>query len=257
MGDDGSTSLPGTGTLREVLLRRFEEQKVISEQFVPQDLTCPVCRSRFQAIQPKSTVVRPRRGEEYNRFLYTEYDGPNPNHYSVAVCPTCLYAAYTRDFEDVAAKQALLNDMPARRERLGEFKFAGLRDHATVQASYELALRCYEHHRRSRYGLQAAVLLQMAWLAQETGRLDEVEAYLAQAYANYQRAYAQEKATSVEGEIRLTYILGLLAVQVGTPDEAVRWFEETTRHPEIGKHPEMGRRARERWHELRHAGQVV
>ena len=228
---------------------------MIAEQFVTQDLTCPVCRSRFQSLQPKTTAIRPRRGAAYDRIMYTEYDGPNPNHYSVVVCPTCLYAAYGRDFDDPTAKQALLADLPARRERWGDLDFTGVRSRAVVQASYELAAHCYEYRRRTRRGSQAALRLQMAWLAQEAGNQADAEARLAEAYVDYQRAYAEEKSTSVEGEIRLTYILGLLAVQAGNPDEAVHWFEETTKHREIAKHPEMQRRARERWHDLRQAQQ--
>jgi uncharacterized protein (DUF2225 family) len=252
VGLDASTSLSDSDGQRQAA-RRSEEQKIIAEQFVSLDLACPVCKSKFETLQTKMSAVRPRRGGEYDQFMYTEYDGPNPNHYSVAVCPSCLYAAYAKEFEEAPVRQKALADLQTRTQRWGEYRFAGLRDFATVQASFELAVHCCEYRRHGRYGQQAALRLQMAWLSHERGQQEDVQIHLTQAYEDYQHAYAEEQAASVVGEIRLTYILGLLSMQLGNAGDAVHWFEQTTKHREIGKHPEMQRRARERWHELRNA----
>ena len=253
MADSLSASFPGAGSSHGVPSDRGQEQDPVAEQFVSVDLTCPACKSRFSTLQPKTTAIRPRRGKEYDEFLYTEYDGPNPSHYSVLVCPACLYAAYKGDFDDLAARVAIQADKQARKEQWGNHTFTGLRDGATAQASYELAVRCYEHHRRRRLSMQGALHLEMAWLAYEEGDRDKAQSYMMQAYSDYSRSYAEEAAASVEGELRRTYILGLLAAQLGNPGEALTWLEATTKQPDLKKYPEMERRVRGRWSALREA----
>jgi uncharacterized protein (DUF2225 family) len=249
---------PAGGHLRDIVLRRYQQKRMMAEHFVSVELLCPACRSAFNTLQLRTMSIRPVRGEDYDEFLLSEFNGPNPNHYAVTVCPDCLFAAYTEDVTDLGcmAKAPIQADAPARQqsEEWKRHTYTGLRDHAAAQASLELALHCYGFRKRNRHALQGALHMQMAWLAHETGHPDAERVYVHLAYQDFNQAYSEETATTAKDEVRQTYILGLLAQQLDLPAEALRWFQETIKHPDIEKLPEWERRARARWLEIRQRG---
>lgn len=230
-----------------------EDVSLDERQFIAKRIVCPVCKTEFKAWQPRITALRIKR--EHSEMLYTEYEGPNPNHYSVVVCPECLYASYENDFSEVSGmtKERLRADTEERRRLFPAFDFRGKRSTDAVQASYELALHCYSLRRRSRYGLQAALYLQMAWLAREVRQPETERKYLELALEHYRQSYLHEKPSTTKDEIKQTFLIGDLSLKLGQYDEAVRWFQETVKHPHISQFPELERRTRERWSEARAA----
>ncbi len=93
----------------------------------------------------------------------------------------------------------------------------------------------------------------MAWLAREMHQPSPEREYLELALEHYRQSYAQESRGTAKDQIRQTCLIGDLAFQLGQYSEAVRWFEETVKHPAIGQFPELERRSRERWSEARAA----
>ncbi|NOZ05042.1 MAG: DUF2225 domain-containing protein [Chloroflexi bacterium] len=218
-------------------------------EFIAKPLSCPACSAKFKALQVRTTAIRPRRQES---DFYTEYDGPNPAHYTVWVCPHCKYASYRYDFRELTGR-ARINiraDAAKRKEAFADYEFQGIRDLATTHASYELAGRCYRI-RKSRIAMQAALYLHRAWLAREQHLEEEEKNYLELARDHYTQSYAKEKARTEKDEIRQCYFIGDLSLRLGLYKEAVRWFQEVTTHPAIGEYPGLARRARERWADAR------
>ncbi len=218
-------------------------------EFIAKPLSCPACGAKFKALQVRTTAIRPRRKES---DFYTEYDGPNPAHYTVWVCPHCLYASYRYDFRELTGR-ARINiraDAAKRKQEFADFDFQGTRDIVTTHASYELARRCY-HIRKSRIAMQAALYLHEAWLSREQHLPKEEEKYLRLARDHYLLSYTKEKARTKKDEVKQCYFIGDLSLRLGLYKEAVRWFQEVTNHPEIGEYPGLARRARERWTDAR------
>ncbi len=221
------------------------------KDFIEKPMTCPACRFAFQAMQLRTAAIRPR--QKYSDF-YTEYDGPNPAHYTVWVCPRCLYASYRYNFKDLAgpARNRIRADEASRQAEHAGYDFSGLRDRETVRTSYKLALRCYEI-RRKRIAYRSALYLHLAWLAREVQDTEKETQWLKQALEHYQQSYAKERARSTKDEIKQTYFIGDLSMQLGRYQEAIRWFHETVNHPAIGEYPGLARRARGRWADAREA----
>ncbi|MFQ5473734.1 MAG: DUF2225 domain-containing protein [Dehalococcoidia bacterium] len=223
-----------------------------ADEYLAGDVPCPACNVGFQAVQVRTTALRPRR--QLSDF-YTEYDGPNPAHYAVWVCRSCLYASYRYNFRELAghARNRIRADEARRKAEYGGYDFEGLlRDRETVQASYELAIRCYEI-RRARIAYRAALYLHLAWLAREAQDTEQERHWLELALKHYQQSYTKEQARSTKDEIKQTYFIGDLSLQLGRYQEAVRWFHETVSHPAIGEYPGLARRARSRWADAREA----
>ncbi len=221
------------------------------DRYIAREVTCPACRTRFEALQVRTAAILPRK---LHSDFYTEYDGPNPAHYTVWVCPNCLYASYRYNFKDLAglARDRIRADEAGRKAGYGDYEFTGLRDRKTVRASYELAIRCYEI-RRERIAYRAALYLHLAWLAREIQDTEQERKLLALALDHYKQSYTKERARTEKDEIKQTYFIGDLSLQLGQYQEAVRWFHETVNHPAIGEYPGLARRARARWADAREA----
>jgi len=219
--------------------------------FIGKPVTCPACDTKFTALQVRTTALRPRRQQS---DFYTVYDGPNPAHYTVWVCPDCLYASYRYDFDELGrvSRPRIRKDEAERKKLFGHLDFRGTRDITTVKATYELAMRCYRI-RRSRIAMQAALHLHVAWLAREQHQAEEERHYMELAREYYMKSYANERARTEKDEIRQTFFIGDLSLRLGLYKEAVRWFQESVNHPAIGEYPGLARRARERWADAREA----
>jgi uncharacterized protein len=222
------------------------EMSDLLDKFIVKTINCPACDDPFQTYYVRTAALRPKRRDS---DFYVEWDGLNPEHYVVQVCPTCLYAAYRSDFGTLneESRARMRGDAGERRERFGVHGFSGIRNVAAVQASYELALRCYAVRQYRRYAIYASLCLHMAWLAREMRASDREKHYLNLALNYYQKSYTHDKLHDPEGEIRQTYLIGELSLQLGHLDEAIHWFNETVKHPEIDKSPGLESRARERW----------
>ncbi len=220
-------------------------------QFFAEAVTCPVCRTKFTSLHIRSNTLRPK--EQHSDF-HIEYYGASPNHYLVQVCPNCFYASYRPDFAKVYGhtRKLLQEDEETRKMQFGHYDFSGLRSPEIVQTSYELALHCYQLRKTKRIGLQASLYLHMAWLAREENQPEQERRYLESALEKYSQAFAHDVGNLPKDEIKQTYLLGDLSLQLGQPAEAVRWFQTGLRHSAIKEYPGLARRIRARWEDARH-----
>ena len=113
-----------------------------------------------------------------------------------------------------------------------------------------LALRCYDM-RGVAPRRRAEILHRLAWLAREQGEEALERRYLARAREAYEAMYEEDTTLSDAAAIRVSYLLGELAYRLGQREEAIRWFERTSRMEGIDSHREMQRLLHDRWIDAR------
>ncbi|MEE9276993.1 MAG: DUF2225 domain-containing protein, partial [Dehalococcoidia bacterium] len=217
--------------------------------FYTERLSCPLCSVEFDATRVRTSALNATRRES---DLRTIYDGVNPVHYSIYVCPNCQYAAYEDDWSTVRAeeREQLLADTAARRRAAMDYSFEGERDGNTVMVSYLLALRSYDL-RAADPRRRGGILQRLAWVARELGNAELEQQYLQIARGDYAQAFETDEELTEGGALTLAYLLGDLALRLEEADEAARWFERAMRMSESKKHPEIARLTRERWADAR------
>lgn len=220
------------------------------KQYYTDSAVCPICRKHFDVFLVRSISLRPKI--QHTDF-HVEYYGASPAHYVVQICPNCLFASYRTDFNKVfgATQSILIEDEARRKELFGIYDFTAERDSATVQASYELGLHCYELRKNTRLGIKASLYLHMAWLAREEGRMVQEQHYMTVAYDLYNQAFSSDPASLPKDDIKQTYLIGDLALRLGHKEEAIQWFQKAMKHPAINEFPGMSRRIRDEWGDIR------
>ncbi|MBN1834654.1 MAG: DUF2225 domain-containing protein [Spirochaetales bacterium] len=158
--------------------------------FSKSPLSCPVCETTFYREDLLSGGGRLIAGELTDELHRTyepskRFGEVHPLVYAVQVCPSCLYAAYPQDFEEIKP-ESIPPLTAATEERAAgvrlmfrdlDFKeYRGLKEGA---AAYFLAMLCYEHFDRHhaptfKQGLSA---LRAAWLLQALHRKHRGENY--------------------------------------------------------------------------------
>ncbi len=164
----------------------MKEAKAKKLTFFSKDTTtCPVCEVSFYREDLLSGSGRLIAGEvtDEMRRLYQpskKFGAVFPLIYPVLVCPNCYYAAYAKDFTEVAtdaeATAKLTNDKSKRLSSadslFGSLNFTDPRGLEEGAASYLFALMCYDHvtKRRSPSIKQAMSALRGAWVCDDLHR---------------------------------------------------------------------------------------
>ncbi|HEY3109516.1 MAG TPA: DUF2225 domain-containing protein, partial [Chloroflexota bacterium] len=213
------------------------------EAFWPKTMKCPVCGKTFQSLQPRDTAVEVASRDS---DLYEHHRGINAMHYGIPVCPSCYYAAYPDDFNqllstEVAAVRAVLDGV---RPRMSGLDFTGFREAAHARAAFELGILCYGA-RRPQYRKVAGLYHRLAWLSRAAGSAEREKAYLATARAGYQSALENNQVGDARTELLLTYLIADLSRRLGEPAEAGRWASMALQHPQIGQHKMIGELAQQ------------
>ncbi|KAB2954318.1 DUF2225 domain-containing protein [Heliorestis acidaminivorans] len=211
--------------------------------FFTQEKTCPICRQIFQATRVRSSFIRIR--ERKADFMII-YDGVNPIHYQIFVCPSCYYASQENNFDSpygdtskVARELFLL--------RQQEPNFLGVRSLPVVLRAFELAIRTAQIS-QAPASVSASLYLKCAWLAREMQDETRSLVFIKESLKLYEKAYASERSVGKMSSSTLSYLIGELYRQIGTYDEAIRWFSRTVMQSSaIKSEPEIERLARDQW----------
>ncbi len=148
--------------------------------FSKNPIECPLCSTKFykeDLLSGRGRLIAGDLSDELRRFYEPsqKYGELLPLIYPVIVCPSCYYAAYAADFEEVSndALRELKEDTDQRIESISiifkELDFTTFRELPEGAASFFLAIRCYDYFRSSFYptfkrGLSS---LRAAWLFDE------------------------------------------------------------------------------------------
>ncbi|MZP28617.1 DUF2225 domain-containing protein [Heliobacterium undosum] len=212
-----------------------------ADAFFTQRKTCPVCGKEFAATRIRSSSIRVK--ERLPDFR-TVFEGINPLHYQVFVCPACQYAALENRFDQVTGDRLQL-----RRGLLDAFSpepdFSGIRTPETALRTFELALRTAQIG-GAPASLQAPLTLRVAWIARDMGWNDLDRRYTEGALRLYEAAFGDDR-NAKSSTVTLMYLIGELYRQLGQYAEAVRWLAKAAMHPDVKKEPEIERLARQQW----------
>ncbi len=202
---------------------------------------CPVSRTRFGALNVRPDVLSVKSRDTDFREVY---GGPNPLWYLVYVCPECRYAAYPDDFAGPSADEIerLRNSTSERGVIGGSCDFAGARGLADGVTAYQLAIASYAMRAENPQRL-GGLYHRLAWLHREAGDADAEMAALRQAVAEYTRA----ASASSPADMTLLYTIGELHLRLGDPSNAIRFFAQTSQHPDFKRQPDIQRLCRDRW----------
>ncbi len=120
------------------------------------DIECPVCHNEFKREELLTGRGRLIAGELTGelRRLYEpshKYGDICPIIYTIVVCPSCYFAAFSQDFDSVPEEiiEVLANESEQRKESIAKIlpsiDFSINRGLKEGAASYYLAISCYEH----------------------------------------------------------------------------------------------------------------
>jgi uncharacterized protein (DUF2225 family) len=214
-------------------------------------MKCPICGKSFQHLQPRDNVVEVAKRDA---DLYEHHRGINTMHYGIPVCPSCFFASYPDDFNQLLSTEVatVKTALDAVKARVSGTDFTGFRDGSQARASFELAILCYGA-RRPAYRKVAGLYHRLAWLAREAGNAERELAYLKTARAGYQSALDNNQVDDARTELLLTYLIGELFRRLGDTAEAAKWTSLALGHPQIGHHKMINDLAQDLRAELRRA----
>lgn len=148
--------------------------------FSKNPIECPLCSTKFykeDLLSGRGRLIAGDLSDELRRFYEPsqKYGELLPLIYPVIVCPSCYYAAYSTDFNEVNndALRELKEDTDQRIESISvifkELDFTTFRDLPEGAASFFLAIRCYDYFDHSFCPTFKCALssLRAAWLFDE------------------------------------------------------------------------------------------
>ncbi len=142
---------------------------------------CPVCDNEFYHEQILSGGGRLIAGElrrDLRRLYETtkKYGDVYPLIYNIVVCPSCLYASFSEDFENIDKKKIddCAEDKGARESYISEIFGAGVdmaadRTLNSGAASYFLAINSYHYHGGATFPTfkKALCSLRLSWVLED------------------------------------------------------------------------------------------
>jgi uncharacterized protein len=214
----------------------------------PKAVECPSCGTRFFAL-----TVHPRKdlpAERESDFHSIYRTSHNPYDYEVWVCPNDLYAALPTEFPTLRFEkrqeiaQSVEQVVGQWRGDVPEFNVD--RTLQLRERSLELALAQYRTRRAPHLRL-AALTHRLAWCARERQDVELENKLLADALECYKSGYTEADMDGAKEELRVQYLCGELSLRLGALDDAVMWFSQALRHPDLKEHPSWERMLRTQW----------
>lgn len=163
---------------------------------------CPVCGHQFhreEMLSGGGRLIAGKLTDELRR-LYEEskkYGRIYPLVYQLTVCPSCLFAAYPKDFPSIneSEKQKLYGSTSARKSAVkkffGNLDFEQDRDIYLGAASYLLAVDCYTMRDKmvAPTFKMALSSIRAAWLFSDLSKMHPDRPYKKLALFFYKKAY--------------------------------------------------------------------
>lgn len=184
-------------------------------------VTCPVCRSSFQA---KSFFAHKLKLVRQDSELRNHYVNFEPLLFGVWVCPDCYYAGLADFFEQVTPRQraVLLAGSAGRRQKFGELGEEG--GSARAVKAHLLVLENLEQIDADP-ARRARVWLRLAWLNDDAGNSEAAARARKKALEMFEKAYfTSTRALTPEQDQQMAYLIGELHARLGNPEESLRYL---------------------------------
>lgn len=210
--------------------------------------TCPVDGTHFEFVRVRTRAVRPAARDTDFHVRYTSVD---PTHYSLVVCPTCGYASYLDDFDDIdeELRGRLWADRASRLPLLGH-QLTGQRTTQDAITVLDLAIRCYDV-RRGGPSREAVLFHRRAWVEREAGNRAAEAEWLRRAREAYRGAFELDSRLTDDSALRAAYLVGDISLRLEEPNEGAPWLETVIRRADSKTQSGLIRMARDRLHDAR------
>ncbi len=132
-----------------------------------QDVTCPVCSLKFQAVVPASIDTT----AGVDRDFFARSAGPQAVFYLVSTCPRCYYSGTVDDFAEKTELPPGFRDKVLKAPKLNPgMTITPQTDQREIPAAirYDLAVQCYRW-RGMRSEAMAWLYLRASWVARDEG----------------------------------------------------------------------------------------
>lgn len=215
------------------------------KSFFQKDYSCPVCYTNLKSLTVRSSAAVTTVREPDFHVVYSDV---SPLHYSIIVCPTCCYAASSGTFNDPLPPKSLEGIARALHALHREnYDFTGERTVAEALKSWQLAIQTAQL-KKTTPGQLAGLFLGAAWMSRELEEAELETSYMTEAVTAYISGYNNEHMPLGNlDEISVAYLIGELSRRLGMHAQALNWFGQVLRHPEVKKKPLIEKMAREQW----------
>ena len=210
----------------------------LTDIFYEKKVRCPMCENSYGTKKVLSKAIKI---SSVDSDFYTVYEGPNPNHYLINVCPACGYSFLDKTEPKLTKRQKNLYQEQIA-SRWGRRDLTGGRSVQEALVAVKLAIFCAQYVEEPSRTV-GGLCLQAAWLYRETGDGAEEERFLREAIEFYVHAY--ETDSKIEDSGRLPYLIGEMYRRLGHRNEAVSYYNRVISDKNAS--PKFVRKAREQW----------
>ncbi|AVF22845.1 DUF2225 domain-containing protein [Paenibacillus larvae] len=203
------------------------------------EITCLNCNETFTTMRVRSKFKRTiKKDTDFCGY----YQGVNPDHYIVRVCPNCGFAG-TEHFSEKFTPEEKEDFKRKVTDRWQPKDFGRKRTGEDALECLKLALLCAQIKQESDKVI-SGILHHLAWEYRRQGKEEEERRFLRFALESYKRLYEIEPFDP--HNVKLMYMIGELNRRLGEYNEAIRWFSLVVQDKKI-MDSAMIRASREQW----------
>lgn len=201
-----------------------EEQRPVSdEEFLyAKAVECPVCSTAFSVLSIRESRLITKEVCPDFRIINENFE---PLWYHVWVCPSCLYAQSSNQFEKIRSIAAgKIRGLQQRYPLRGTFQFSSSRTLTEVFLSYFLMLRTLEMMDAPpvQYG---NTWLRLLWLYEDLGERNWAKQAAEKALKYFEEAIMSGVRSEAEDQ-RLFIIMAELCLRLDKPNDSIRYLRE-------------------------------
>jgi uncharacterized protein (DUF2225 family) len=164
--------------------------------------------------------------------MRTRFEGIEPIHYKVWVCPGCLYADFANRWSDLSdAKKATLKESVANREAIRkDLPDPGGNAEKSVN-DYRLLIEC-QTQTKAASNVIGSAWLNLAWLYDDLSAAEAATAARKNSLTAYEGFYLLERSLSPSLDVQALYIIGELHRRLGNVKQAREYFLKVLQNKE-------------------------
>jgi hypothetical protein len=207
---------------------------------------CPICLGNFKVTRTRVGLSLTGMDPDFRM----RYEGVDPIHYLIWVCPHCGYAAQEDCFSSLGdnARAAILKALEGKTVGVN---LQGERTLEQALVSYKLALY-FGDLRNLPASKIGGLYLKMAWLYRDKQEADLEQVCLAKAAECYTRAYSNERfPIGKMTENTLVYLIANLLDCIGETKQAVTWLGKIIGSKEKSGEAKIYSMAQDLWYRIK------
>lgn len=211
-------------------------------------VSCPICKRQLTMKVQRSSRMRLNRVEQDFRQVFYEFE---PLWYWVTVCPHCLYANFSSDFNQVGDKEAILIgeriNLVKNKEKA---RLSEPRKLEEVFAAYYLVYKVFTAI-ATEPDKMAKVWLRLSWLYQDVGNMNMFLSASKEALYYYLLLYNDRRRNFSDSQIqRLDMLIAELLNRTDQKEQALKHYQRAI---SVAPDKTLANQARDRIREIKRA----